>query len=166
MRFAKILEAGRGDFLDAATGVSTIMSAARPADGGWSVLECIEHVIAVESRYIAWIESGAAITPRRDTERELRLFTIVRSRLTKVEAREVVRPGGRFDSLAVALAEFRAVRDRSVRVVQELGESLFAIGVKHPRFGNLNGAEVVQLIDAHARRHADQIREIGEAMIA
>ncbi|HLJ46699.1 MAG TPA: pentapeptide repeat-containing protein [Bryobacteraceae bacterium] len=164
MRLAGILEAGRQDFMEATSGISTKMSTGRAAPGNWSVLECIEHVVIVETRYLDWIASGPAITPRRDTERELKLFTIVRSRLTKVEAPESIRPYGRFDSIADALAEFSAVRSRSIRVVEELGESLYSIGVKHPRFGNLNGGEAVQLIDAHARRHADQIREIREAL--
>jgi hypothetical protein len=36
---------------------------------------------------------------------------------------------------------------------------LYSIGAKHPYFGNVNGVEIVRLIDGHASRHAEQIRE-------
>ena len=163
MGLVAILEAGRRDFLDATRDISPERASAKPCPESWSVLECIEHVATVEDRYLGWISSGSAVAPRRNAEKEMRLFTIIRSRLTKIEASEVVRPRGRFETLAAALAEFNAVRDRCVQVVQERGEGLYSIGTKHPYFGNLNGAELVHLIDGHARRHADQIRETCEA---
>jgi hypothetical protein len=164
MDLTAILEAGRRDSLDATRNISPEQASAKPARECWSVLECIEQV--VEGRYLGWISNGAAIAPQRNPEKELRLFTIVRSRLTKVESPEAVRPRGRFVTLAIALAEFEAVRDRSVQVVQERGDALYSGGTTHPGFGNLNGAEMVQLIDGHARRHADQIRETCEALNA
>jgi hypothetical protein len=159
MSLASILKAGRRDFLDAACNIPVELACAKTAPDRWSVLECIEHVVAVEDRYLGWISDGASISPRRDLDKELRLFAIVRSRLTKIEAPEVVRPRGRFGSLDTALAEFEAVRVRSTQMVVERGESLYSIGARHPYFGEVNGAELIQLIDGHARRHADQIRE-------
>jgi hypothetical protein len=159
-----ILEAGRRDFLDATRNIPLEQASANPGSECWCVLECIEHVVAVEGRYLDWISNGAPIVPRRDPEKELRLFTIIRNRFTKVEAPKVVLPEGRFDSLITALAEFNAVRDRSVQLVQERGEALYSIGTQHPYFGNLNGPELVHLIDGHARRHADQIRETCAAL--
>lgn len=159
MSLISILESSRRDFLDATAGISPQQASVKPAPGCWSALECIEHVIAFEDRCLAWISSGTAVAPQRSPEKELRLFTMIRSRLTKVEAPEVFRPRGRFDALAAALAGFKATRDRSVQVARECGDTLYSIGAQHPRFGNLNGVELIHLIDAHARRHADQIRE-------
>jgi hypothetical protein len=164
MDLIAILEAGRRDFLEATSEISLEQASAKPAHKCWSVLECIEHVIVVEDRYVGWISNGTTIAPQRDTDKELRLFTIIRSRLTKVESPEVLRPRGRFASLSTALAEFEAIRNRSIQVVQERGDALYSIGVKHPAFGKLNGAEMVHLLDGHARRHADQIRETCEAL--
>jgi hypothetical protein len=153
------LEAGRRDFLAATGNISPAQAAVKPAPECWSVLECIEHVVAVEERYLGWITSGTEVPPQRNPGKEIRLFTTIRSRATKVDAPEVVQPRGRFDSLAAALAEFKAVRDRTVQVVLELGDGLYSIGAKHPYFGNVNGVEIVRLIDGHASRHAEQIRE-------
>jgi hypothetical protein len=85
--------------------------------------------------------------------------------LTKVEAPDAVRPRGRFGTLDTALAEFQAVRDHSVQLVEERGDALYSIGAEHPYFGKVNGAELIQLIDGHARRHAEQIRETREAFL-
>jgi hypothetical protein len=127
-------------------------------------LECIEHVITVEERYLNWICNATEVTTQRNAEKEIRLFTIVRSRLTKAEAPEAIRPRARFVTLTAALAEFNAVRDRSVQVVEERGERIYSVGANHPYFGNVNAAELIQLIDGHARRYADQIRETCEAL--
>ena len=164
MSLISILEAGRRDFLESTRDISPGQACGKPTPKSWSVLECIEHVVVVEDRFLGWISNGTAVTPERNDEKEMRLFTMVRNRMTKREAPEVVHPQGRFLTLAAALAEFEAVRDRSVQMVQERGDSLYAIGTTHPRFGNMNGAELIHLIDAHARRHAEQIRENCEAL--
>jgi len=162
MNLVSILKAGRRDFLDAARGVS----AARPSGGGWSAVECVEHVVRVEERYFSWLARNDAAAPPKDAERELRLFSIARSRLTKIETPEVLRPSGRFADMNAALAEFCLVRDRSIGWVQEKGETIYTIGATHPYFGDVNGAELVQVMDGHARRHADQIREIAEVLVS
>lgn len=164
MSLIAILEAGRRDFLEATRDISPEQASRKPAPKSWSVLECIEHVVVVEDRFLGWIANGTAVSPQRDPDKEIRLFTMIRNRLTKVEAPEVVHPQGRFETLAAALTEFEGVRDRSVQVVQERGDLLYSIGTNHPRFGNMNGAELIHLIDGHARRHADQIRETCEAL--
>jgi hypothetical protein len=151
-----MLESGRRDFLAALDGAD-----GSRRQGGWSVLEIVEHVAIVEERNIERIRIGTETAPRRDPSRELRLFTMVRSRLRRVEAPEVVWPAGRFRTIAEARAEFDAVRDRSVAIARELGDGLYSRGSTHPFFGPVNGVELMQIIDAHARRHADQIREIS-----
>jgi len=165
MGLITILENGREDFLDATRDISPLHASAKPAPAAWSVLECIEHVVAVEERHLDWISNGTSIAPRRNTEKEMRLFGIIRSRFTRIEAPDVVRPCGRFRNMPDALAGFGAARDRSVQMVQEHGDGLYSIGAQHPYFGILNGAELIHLIDGHARRHAEQIRETCEALL-
>ena len=149
MSLISILEAGRRDFLDA------ISSNVKPRSG-WSVLECIEHVVAVEERHLEWISSAVDIVPARDAEKELRLFSIMRSRLTKVEAPESFLPSGRFATMEAAVTAFQSARDGMVQTVREHGEAIYALGVNHPYFGDINGGELVQLVDGHARSQAAQ----------
>ncbi|MGJ5819085.1 DinB family protein [Paludibaculum fermentans] len=161
MRLAALLEAGRLDFLDALSGITEEQSAIRQDENHWSVLDCIEHIIIVEERHLRWIGMGRSIEPQRDHDRELRLFTIMRNQFEKREAPSALRPQGRFQTLAEACETFLETRDRAIRLVDQRGDSLYGIGVKHPFFGPTNGAELVQLMDGHARRHADQIRALA-----
>ncbi|WP_321475215.1 DinB family protein [uncultured Paludibaculum sp.] len=163
MRFAAFLEAGRQEFLDTLKDLTPEQASAKPDPGRWSVVECIEHVVAVEERHLRWIELGRTIEPQRDDDRELRLFTNIRNRFTQLESPEAMRPKGRFDGLEDARSAFLAVRQRTIALADSRGDDLYAISVKHPFFGPVNGAELIQLIDGHARRHADQIREMLEA---
>ena len=73
-------------------------------------------------------------------------------------------PTGRFQSVAGALAAFNEARDTSVRFAQDQGNHLYTIKAAHPRFGELNGAELLHLIIGHALRHLAQIRETREAV--
>jgi len=158
-----VLEDGRQDFREAVDGISAEEGLVKAGPRRWSVVECIEHVVAVEERCRGWISNGSEVKPRRDSRREMRLFTTIRSRLTKVETPEVLRPSGRFRTLAAAMAAFESSRDRTVEWARERGD-LYSIGGTHPYFGKVNGAEMIQLIDGHTRRHADQIREVREAI--
>src|SRR5215471_6897555 len=164
MALLEFLEAGRADFREATKSVSAAQALIKPSPESWCVLECVEHVITVEQRFLGWIANGKAIEPKRDTDKELRLLSMMRSRLNKREAPEPVRPAGRFKDLAAALQEFEKVRDETIEVLRERGDSLYAIGAKHGFFGDVNGIELIHIIDGHARRHADQIREICESL--
>jgi hypothetical protein len=43
------LSAGRGELLGAVEGMTDEQAAVQPAGGGWSALECVEHVATVET---------------------------------------------------------------------------------------------------------------------
>jgi len=103
MSLIALLEAGRRDFLEATRIISPEQAFGKPSPRSWSVLDCIEHVVYVEGRFLGWISNGTAVAPQRDPDKEI-------------------------------------------------------------RFGSMNGAELIHLIDGHARRHADQIRETCEAL--
>lgn len=159
MNLTEALEAGRQDLLDAVTGLTEAVCQVKPAPDRWSVLECVEHVVIVEERFQGWLETGHVIASNPQPENEARLFNLVTDRTAKVTAPDFVVPSGRFRTLPDAVSAFNAARDRSLSLVKDRGEALYAIGARHSRFGDLNGVEVVGLIVGHARRHADQIRE-------
>jgi hypothetical protein len=65
--------------------------------------------------------------------------------------------------LEEATAQFNAARDRTTRYAEEHSRELYSISIDHPRFGKLNGVEVLVLMAGHTQRHADQIREIARS---
>jgi hypothetical protein len=163
MRLSAALEASRRDVIDAALRVPPKVGCVRSSSKRWSAAECVEHVAVFEERYLHWILQGMDGEPRPDSNREMRLFSVMRSRLTPLETPDALRPSGRFETLSAALAEFERVRQATIALVEERGEKLYSVSSIHPYFGKVNGVELIQMIDAHARRHADQIREIGES---
>jgi len=157
------LAESRAEFLAAAEGLSESQAKVFPAPGRWSVVECVEHVVAAETRILGWLRNPIAEpAPPVNKEREAQILSRVAARATAVEAPEAVRPSGRFATLAEALAEFEAIRAASIQFAEKQGAGLYSLAAKHPFLGVCNGAEAMVLIAAHSRRHAAQIREIRE----
>ena len=159
-----VLEDGRLDVVGSVKDLSDSAAATKPAPERWSVLECMEHIVVVEERFLGWLANGAPIEAAENREKEAELRTKIRDRSYKAQAPEATRPTGRFTSVGAAIEAFNRVRDLSVRVAEERGEALFSVGVTHPRFGDMNGAELVHVLTAHACRHAAQIRETRSAI--
>jgi hypothetical protein len=161
----RCLEDSRADFLAAVEGLSDEQAKASPAYGRWSVVECVEHVVAVETIFIrALAKPVEEAAPPVNKEREAMILSRVAGRATAIQAPEPVRPSGRFATLAEALAKFEAVRANSIRFVEAEGAGLYSLAAKHPFLGVCNGGEAMVLIAAHSRRHALQIREIRSAL--
>lgn len=159
------LEDSRTDFRAAAEGVSESQAKVRPAPGQWSVLDCVEHIVIAEGRFLGWLQNPLAEPPPpMNKEKEAMLLMGVSGRSQRVQAPEPVHPTGRFATLAEALAQFDAARANSIQFAESTGAGLYSLAAKHAFFGAVNGAEVMVLIAAHARRHAAQIREIRAAL--
>lgn len=161
---ATVLEEGRVFVLEAVRDVPAEHAAAKPGPDRWSVLECMEHIVIVEERFMGWIISGREITPDASWEKETKLSTMVVDRSFKAVAPEAARPDGRFKTIAEAVEAFNEARDRTARMVEKRGAELYAVGITHPRFGDMNGVELVHILSGHAKRHAAQIREVREQL--
>jgi hypothetical protein len=159
------LERSREEFLAALAGVSEEQARMRPDPDRWSVLDCVEHVAFVEDRFYGWLEKAHKLdAPRVDKTNEARLTDLVPNRSTRVKAPEAVVPAGRFASLEEAVESFNARRNRSVRFAEDHSEELYSLAAEHPRFGPVNGIELLIIAAGHARRHAEQIRETKAAL--
>lgn len=157
----QILENSRQELNAAVHGVSEGHANTSPEGGRWSVLQCVEHVTFVEGRFLGWLEQAKRLEePRIDKQKEADLAARVVQRANRVEAPEAARPVGRFTTLAQALDEFNAARTRTIQFTEERAGDLYFLEVEHPRFGAMNGPELVRIIAGHAERHAAQIREV------
>jgi hypothetical protein len=159
------LERSRQEFLAAVEGLTERQAAARPDPERWSVLDCVEHVTAVEERFLGWLEAAEKLdVPRVDKEKEWGLMGRIPDRSVRVKAPDAVLPAGRFKTLADALDRFNAERTRSVQFAENRCDDLYCLAAAHPRFGPMNGVEFLIIIAGHARRHAEQIRETRAAL--
>lgn len=160
-----MLEASRRELLEAVAGLRESEAATQPEPGKWSVLECVEHIVVVEGRFQAFLETAKPIEdPHQDPSKEAELAARIADRRNKANAPEAVHPSGRFSTLADALAAFEDARTKTISIARERGPELYGLGVTHGRFGPMNGAELMVVISGHSSRHADQIGEIRAAM--
>jgi uncharacterized damage-inducible protein DinB len=162
------LEKGRRELLEALRGVTEEAAASCPAPGRWSVLECVEHVAAVEDYLFGQIgASSAAAAPSADRRREKLIPVRAADRRFRVEAPDVAKPAGRFATLEAATARFLAGRERTLHFVEECSDDLRARLTTHPILGTVNCWETLLLMAAHPIRHVAQIREaLGEGVTA
>jgi DinB superfamily len=161
----QVLEASRKVFNDASAGLSEAQAGTSPGPGRWSVLQCVEHVTIVEQRFLGMLESANSVDSLViDLNKEAELFGRVTNRAERAQAPEPVQPSGRFSSLAEAVKIFNAARDRTVAFATERAADVHTLACEHRRFGPLNGREMLTVIAAHARRHAEQMREVRAAL--
>lgn len=157
------LRESRAIYLDALAGAEDEESRWREAEGRWSVLDCAEHVANVEHRILRTLQKAPAVAPRdADPKRESELYARVSSGANRVAAPELVRPVGRYASLAEAAEAFAGTRERAIAFLSGYEGDLRAIGAVHPVAGPCNGYEYALIMAAHPIRHAQQIREIRQ----
>jgi uncharacterized damage-inducible protein DinB len=142
----------------AAADVSESLASRKPAQDRWSVLECLEHVTRVEALLLDRLQPSDA-APGLDPAKEAALAARLADRSERRQASEAVQPKGWFTTLDQARRELQSVRARAARFAAEHGSDVATFTVVSPRWGPLNGREVLLLFAGHSRRHAAQIRE-------
>ena len=162
---ARLLEALRkgGDaFLCSVAGVGEAASRLRPAENRWSVLECAEHVAVAEEVMLGLVTGERQARNPEGPKRDDRILRSGTDRSTRFDASVQSQPRGRFSTLAEAVAHFQAVRQRTLRLVEQTGEDLRATEVEHPHHvvGVISTYECLLLMGSHAQRHALQIEEV------
>ena len=155
------LRSSSEEFLTAAEGIAEAQARAVPAAGGWSILECVEHIVVAETMLFERLSVGR--TPlSAPLARNLEAAILGRGadRGRKFDAPDTARPTGRFATLEEALAAFRNVRAGCIAWVESSAEDLRGCSAAHPLFGPVTGYEMALMIAMHTRRHALQIREL------
>ena len=160
------LNRGREALGRALEGVDEGLAARAPAKGGWSILECVEHVFITE-RYLLSRLRVAQHTdePVVGREREAKIAARAANRARRIEAPPASEPKGEFATLREALAAFDATRGETVVFLEQFYDDLRCWSTDHPLFqGPVTCYETVIMMAAHPGRHAEQILEIREAV--
>jgi hypothetical protein len=136
----------------------------------WSIAENIEHVIAFENfimDVIARVMKDSAEPEKKAyaSAKELFVLRIGNDRERKFNAREVVRPVGRWPDTAEMLEELRKTRARTKAFVaevfaQENQADLRSHFFAHVALGDLDCYQWLLVMAQHGSRHALQIEEI------
>src|SRR5579863_2202799 len=156
------LAAGQSHLEAAVDGLSDSEALREPAPGGWSSIDCIEHLCIAESLGLKRLQAAeTAPGAPTDSAREATFAAQAMNRSVKIQGPALAMPTGRFATLADALAEFAATRGRTIEFVRACSDPA-ALRLSHPVFGPLSGREYIIVIAAHCTRHAAQIAEIRQ----
>lgn len=154
------LNAGRGELLAAVEGMTDEQAAVKPEGGGWSALDCLEHVAIVETLSLRRLSSQSVeLAQEASREREPVLYARIATRTGKVEAPELVQPKGRYTTISDAVGAFLDARERTVKWLDNCDFDLRRRAVEHPALGTVSAFEFVLVIAGHTARHARQIQE-------
>ena len=131
----------------------------------WSIAENIEHCVLFEDFILGAILrslDGPAEPQKRSeaAEKEHLVLSLANGRNVKLNAREVVRPVGRWPDRAELIAEFRRRRARTIGFAEECQADLRGHFFAHITLGDLDCYQWLLVLSKHAMRHALQIEEI------
>lgn len=149
----------------ALAGVGENLATRKPASGGWSILECVEHIVISErhllTRLLVAQRTDGPVTPR---EREAKIAARAADRTRSIEAPPESEPEGRYTTLQDAVAAFDRTRAETVQFLGQFDGDLRCWATDHPLFpGPVTCYETVIMMAAHPGRHAEQILEIRDA---
>jgi len=165
-RLLALLHESRQRFLGSFAGVSDEQCRRHPAEGCWSVLDCVEHVAGAETFMLGLLQGPRRPRPAGAPNREEMFLRRMTDRSRKAESPQGGRPRGRFANLEEARKQFEISRVGTIGFVQENTEDLRGTEVTHPlpMFGDVSTYEMVIIIAKHAERHALQIEEIRNVL--
>jgi uncharacterized damage-inducible protein DinB len=157
------LRASCAAFLTACAGITELQGKFKPAPERWSIEECAEHIALVEKGLLMRLTQEAIPSERAvRPERQAELRKMAADRSTKRQVPERSRPSGQFGSLAKALEQFAANREKTIAYLSACQDDLHARNIVHP-IGTMTCHEYVIFMTTHTLRHLDQIREIQKS---
>lgn len=165
------LERNRATLQVAVESVPASQQQTRPAPDRWSTAEVLEHLAIVEKRIAGRLSDALAAAKASAADRsndiapfDERFARVLRNRGRRVTASEASQPTGTLDA-AAAWSKLEAVRKSVIDLIhQSDGLALADPLAPHPVFGALTFRQWVVFLGGHDARHADQIREISEAV--
>jgi hypothetical protein len=159
-----LLVRSRQALLEAVEGVTEQQARWKPAAERWSILEYVEHLAVSDDALIEMVERSlqSPARPESDDQRRAREQKIRETPMPRGanKAPKMLRPSARFQSLAEALTEFLAARDRTLQYTRSTQSDLRSHFAPHNVLGPLDGYQWLVGNARHAESHAGHIREI------
>jgi len=155
------LQSGLDAIVLSIQGITEESAMRKPGGEKWSILECMEHIAIAEVHMFGQIAlASKADAPVINKGREALIRKRGADRSRKIEAPDVAKPNGRFQTLEDATRHFCDARRRTLDFVENCNTDLRAMLTTHPVAGQVNCHEMLLIMSAHPFRHAEQIAEI------
>ena len=123
------MKATQSELVKTVKGLSEAQLNFKPADGGWSVANCVEHIAISEGNIFGIVQ----MTLQNDPDPSMRdqvgmsddqLIGMISSREQKVKTREEFEPTGKFGSYEGSLEEFKSKRKSNMAYVKSSSDDL------------------------------------------
>jgi uncharacterized damage-inducible protein DinB len=141
----------------------------QPAEGRWSIADCLEHVIKVENRIgkliVKTLEGEPAPEKRAAAAEKEALLKDGRAldRTLRLNAPEQLHPKKSWPDSLSLVNEFENTRGKTIEFVSAMDRDLRNHFFPHLAFGDLDCYQWMMLIPIHCERHLAQIEEIKAA---
>jgi uncharacterized damage-inducible protein DinB len=160
------LTENRGKLLDSVNGLTVEQWEFRPAGGRWSIADCVEHIVLVESRILKSIGKVLDREPQPEKKADaagkdafLKDGTALdRSRRFNTPA--ALEPKKTWKEPSALLSEFESTRVRTIEFILSSEGDLRSHFFQHIAFGDLDCYQWLMLLPVHCERHMAQIEEI------
>lgn len=136
----------------------------KPDADSWSIAECVEHIVIVESSLMEAQQTGlkSPADPSKRSEVKVKdeeLVKMIEDRTTKRKTQESFKPSGKFGSFEATLLEFKTNRDKTILYVKATSEDLRNHYNDFP-FGKIDTYQTILFAAAHGTRHTAQIADV------
>lgn len=166
------LDANHTELLGAVDAIPASLREREPGEGRWSVAGVLEHVAIVDEAIAGRLTNAlgvartAGLSHEADDGSILRRLDISRI-LDRGNPRTASPQSQPRDGVGAtdALAHYRNAHEKVCDLVREYdGLALGSVTAPHPVLGEIDVYQWLLFLGAHEGRHADQVREIGEAL--
>lgn len=134
-----------------------------PEDGGWSVANCLEHILTTESSFFQMAQgymSQSEADPDFDSSvSDGVLIGMMANRGTRVQTAEQFEPSGKWTTKQEMLDELESSRDQLISYLSNAKQNLRDHKANTP-FGEIDTYQVFLLVGAHSQRHTFQMQEV------
>ena len=157
----KRLDSVHAELKTTVNGVDPALLSRRPAEDEWSVAEVIEHLCLVEGAVMKGIKAKLAQPPVKVSFlKKFFPMRIVSLRMKRLQAPKYVQPANDLPPVDELMKKFDAVRATTKELcINEGSQRLSQVCLKHPYFGDMDGAAAISMVAFHEQRHLKQIRE-------
>jgi hypothetical protein len=159
------LAASEARLLELLDGLTSEQWNFREAPERWSIAENVEHLVLFENFIAGMIAKSISevAEPDKKTQAAAKdplVLGLAEARHIKFNAREVVRPTGKWSENSELIIELRKARARTIAFATETESELRNHFFPHIAFGDLDCYQWLLVLGQHTGRHALQIAEI------
>lgn len=142
----------------------------KPADGGWSAIQTLHHLILVEENSLAYIRKKLSFNPQlekagpgswwRSLLLNVTLRIPIKFKAPKSAGNELIPDS---DTLIAVSARWQKIRGEWQEFFEKMpAELVDKAAYKHPRAGRLSWLQMLDFFVAHFERHRGQVhRAVG-----